>query len=690
MRTIISILQAILFIVSSFAVQDSNFKFWVDRAAMALSSTSENSFSSINADEMAVSQEEKRRCREWYNNNILYADGSENEPAYNFTVGGKSLRRNTDDWDFSVSEESAVGAVHRGGKTSYITLKHKKSDIVATVEATIYEDSASCEWTVYIKNTGDGNSPVISNFYAADCTLPTGGRTQAYFSKGSEPAADDFELLKSRVSVIPMKYTANGGRTESFLPYFNLLGRKGGVVLAVGWSGQWFTSLSQTLSGVRVKAKQEQFKGYLVAAETVRSPLVTLTFYDSDNALKGFNGFRNFTMDCVYPEGTKQVATSGVGVEVPSTTMQDVLQNITNTPEEWTEMLDYYWIDAGWFPIKTDWGDSVGNWYADPARFPDGLGEAAKLAESRGVEFLVWYEPERCCVGTEVYNECIKHEGWLIENGQDRNLVNLANEQCLEYITQLMLDSIRYNGVKCFRIDSAITHLPYWQEADERWCDGRKGISENHYVTNFYKFLDTLLEEVSGLRIDNCCSGGKRLDIEMSRRGIPLWRSDYNCMDGEGNVKADIVEATQAQTYGISFWLPYNGTCAYVDGEYADRSNIISCSQRLSYFDIRQHMTGNYYPLTYGGLDTEKYLAMQFDTEAKEGMALIYKRENVKENTYTLKLNGLFSDAVYEVYNYDSSDVKYRNTGEQLMKNGLEISIEEAPKAVIILYEAVG
>lgn len=687
MRSIISLVQALLFIVSSFAVPDSNFKVWVDRAAMEMSSTADFGFESMDSKEYDVTEDEKQLCRTWFNENIL----TEENPAYTFSVGNKDFRRNIDDWTFAFGEESEVGAVYRGGKTTYITISHNKSNIVVTVEATIYEDKASCDWTVYVKNNGEENSPVISEFYGADRVIPTGKDADVYFSKGSFAEPDDFETFKSELALIPMVFTANGGRTESYLPYFNINGEDGSAVLAVGWTGEWYTSLAETFKGVKIQAKQKNLKGYLKSEEEVRSPLVSLTFYNSDNALKGFNSFRNFTVDCVYPENTKQVVTTGIGVEVAGTTEEQVIQNVKNIPEEWTHSLDYAWVDAGWYPLRNNWSDSVGNWYADPARFPDGLGEISKQLEERGMGLLLWYEIERCCKDTAIYNECIKHDGWLILNpdNDEANVVNFANEECFEYITEYMLESLRYNGVSCLRMDSNFTPLPRWQQADEQWEDGRTGITENHHVTNFYRFYDTLLEEFPGLRIDNCASGGKRLDIEMSRRSTPLWRSDYNCMDGEGNSNPGILQATQSQTYGISFWYPYNGTCAYKTGEYADRTNIISSSQHLDYFDIRKHMVGNYYPLTYGGLDVEKYLAMQFDTDAKEGMALIYKRENVTDNTYHLVLNGLESDTLYEVYDYDFPEAKQQKTGKQLMTEGITLTINDTPKAVIVLYNAV-
>ena len=252
-KSIIALFQALLFIVSSFAVPDSNFKFMVDRAAYDLMATSEVSFDTMTADEMQVSQVEKENCREWYEENILCEDN----PAYDFKYGMKSFRNNLKDWSFDLGDEVAV----RAGKSTVITLTHKDNGLVATVEATIYEESASCEWTVFITNTAEENSPVISKLYAADCTLPTGKKADIYYSKGSEPAPDDFELLQSKVTATGLRFNANGGRTESCLPYFNLIGENSGIVLAVGWSGQWLTKISQGINDVKIKVCQETLKG---------------------------------------------------------------------------------------------------------------------------------------------------------------------------------------------------------------------------------------------------------------------------------------------------------------------------------------------------------------------------------------------------------------------------------------------
>ena len=57
------------------------------------------------------------------------------------------------------------------------------------------------------------------------------------------------------------------------------------------------------------------------------------------------------------------------------------------------------------------------------------------------------------------------------------------------------------------------------------------------------------------MMIEECASGGKRNDLEMMRRSVPLWRSDF---------PSGVVE-NQRMTYGISMWIPYHGTGVFVE-----------------------------------------------------------------------------------------------------------------------------
>ena len=204
-------------------------------------------FDRISAEEMNLTDKEKQKCREWFDDNILLKNGVKELP-YNFKFGTKTLNKTLDEWDFDVSRESESGEVFRGGKTSYITLKHKTNGIVATVEATIYEENATCDWTVFIKNEGSENSDTISNFYALDKTFQTGD-SQVYYSKGSRDEAYDFVMMNKNLNGCGLNFNSIEGRsTDNYLPYFNVSGENTGLVLGVGWSGFWKLNLKEISS----------------------------------------------------------------------------------------------------------------------------------------------------------------------------------------------------------------------------------------------------------------------------------------------------------------------------------------------------------------------------------------------------------------------------------------------------------
>ena len=515
---------------------------------------------------------------------------------------------------------------------------------------------------------------------------------ELYVSKGSGPDANDFELHKSFVNNLPMKFSANGGRSASFLPYFNLNSESFGAVMAVGWTGQWFAGIDQDIKGIAIKAKQEEFRAYLNPDEEIRSPLVSLSFYEGGNPLKGFNTLRAWETKCVCPESIGPLNGYVIANEFSKLTTDDFLKMLDSVNPETLRNTDYFWMDAGWYKYNESWADGVGNWIPDESRFPDGLKPLGDKIASMGKKFLLWYEPERVRENTYLCNEGMKHDTWIVKNGSDL-LWNLGDDDACRFLSEYIGKSLVNNGVTMYRQDFNFTPLEYWNQADKKFYGRRNGICENHYVTNLYRYLDHLLASVDGLVIDNCASGGKRLDIEMTRRSLPLWRSDYNCGNADGTVKPDVLEATQAMTYGLSCWLPYSGTNRYFHSEYASRSAILTnqsvyepdINEYAKYDRISEYMTQNYYPLTYGGLDTEKYLAMQFGT-ADEGAAIIYKRENVSENSYRLILNGLDKDSMYSLYSIDEEQKVYRLSGAQLMSDGITLTIDETPKAAVILY----
>ena len=648
-------------------------------------------FGSISADEMALTDSEKQRCTDWYNDNLTVYSA---DYPFTFKVDGEEF--NADEWENIATKDFAFGAVYAGGQTEYLMFSNDEKGLELTVETTVFEDSATCQWTVYIKNTGDTNSGVISDFYALDSSFATGD-ADLYYSMGSDTAASDFSLIKKNLSFVKKEFSGVDGKpTEKYLPYFNICGEDYGMILGIGWTGQWMATMSESKGNTDITVKQESFEAYLLPGEAVRSPLVSVSFYDNDNALKGFNLFRSWITDCVYPENIEQSQYTVMEVAGPMSTRtsDEIIEILDGISDDVYDQTDAFWMDAGWYSYNEGWYDGVGNWTVDTVRYDNGISELSGYAAEKGLGHVLWYEPERVYPGTQFYNVGSEHEQWLIDVGDDNVMWNLADSDAFAYYCDYLLNSLKENGVTVYRQDFNFAPLKYWQKADAEYYDGRTGICENHYVTNLYEYLDYLCDNIDGLIIDNCASGGKRLDLEMAYRSIPFWRSDYNC-----SVHSDILEATQSQTYGLSFWLPISGTNVIVESEYSVRSSIMPLvlfgfgAYDSPYFDLyeeqRSLMSGNYYPLDFGSFDKNKILAMEYVSDGgTEGTALIYKRANVNDGTYTLVLNGLVPDKTYTLYDIDASGEKYYLTGQELMDKGLDIDLPDGEKAIIIMFSA--
>jgi len=222
----------------------------------------------------------------------------------------------------------------------------------------------------------------------------------------------------------------------------------------------------------------------------------------------------------------------------------------------------------------------------------------------------------------------------------------------------------------------------------------RQGITEIKHITGYLAFWDELRRRHPDLLIDTCAAGGRRNDLETLRRSAPLWRSDYS-RDPIGS---------QCQTYGLSSWVPYYGTGAHEDDLYFLRSAMApfmnmtwDMKKKHNYPLLRRFMKqwrdiagnclGDYYPLTSYSLEDDVWMAWQFDRpDLGEGMVQVFRRSDSPFKTAVFKLQGLDASIVYKIINMDSPDKTIEMTGEQLMKSGLKVAIEQAPQAVILVY----
>ncbi|MCX6358608.1 MAG: alpha-galactosidase [Armatimonadetes bacterium] len=613
---------------------------------------------------------------------------------FSFRYGGREFAELAPAWRLAQKRERLTGGRTRRTRT----WTDGRTGLEVGCVAVAYNDFPTVEWTVTVRNRGATDSPLIEGLQALDDRLipPQGADVILHRFVGSPCQENDYQPLEEQLPPgSERRVTAAGGRpTSSDLCYFALDWRSGGAVLALGWPGQWAARLAREADGrIRLVAGQEKTHLVLHPGEQIRTPLVALQFRQGGDWIDGQNVWRRWMTTHNLPQpGGKPVPThygGCFGNPLPRAEEEirqiDAYLNDGVTP-------DYWFIDAGWYPCRGAW-PNVGTWEPDPERFPKGLREVADHLHARGIKFIVWFEPERVAAGT-----------WLAENrpqwvlgGKAGGLTNMGDPEARAWIIERVDKLLGEGGIDVYRGDYNIDPLPYWQAAD---APDRVGWAENAYVTGFLAFWDELLRRRPDLYIDTCASGGRRNDLETLRRSVPLLRSDWAVL--AFNEAGAIGQ--QAQTYGISFWIPYHGTGAPSGDPYIMRSSYCPAFRlgwdaanaqrdptllRKTVAECRAiapAMLADYYPLTPYSLARTDWMAWQYhDPKSGEGAVQAFRRPESATDALTVRLRGLKSGATYVVEDMDGAPTRHLS-GKALMREGLTLRLDRAPGSAVLRY----
>jgi alpha-galactosidase len=584
-----------------------------------------------------------------------------------------------------------------------------------------YGDFPAVEWVVYFKNAGEKDTPILSDIQAINGGMPLARDRQAVlrYAKGSECRFDDF--APQWVPLGPTPETPQGGwvgegnpvRLQSregrsscgTLPFFNIDAGNEGVIYAVGWTGDWAASIYRTDTEARVRAGMVRTHLKLLPGEEIRSPRMVLLFWTGER-MHGHNLWRRFVVAHHVPRQDGKPAKTPVSL---ATWGGNFAKNHIEHGKWWKDNnlpLDYLWVDAGWYGkdeakigatvFNSNWGALVGDWFPNPGYFPEGLGPVGKALKDMGMGFLLWLEPERVFQGTQWTRE---HPEFLLGPMGPNYLFNLGNPAARQALTDHLVKLIQDGNLACYRQDFNFDPRPYWDKAD---APDRVGMTEIQHITGLYRMWDDLLARCPGLLIDNCSSGGRRIDIETISRSIPLWRSDLQCYPNYA------VESMQNQTQGLGLWAPLSAGACDRETTYAFRSAIGPGMDLIMYEfekDTNKHFSiewlrkmlgelnqvrdlfyGDFYPLTSYSFGDDVWAAWQFDrAEQNRGAVFAFRRPQCPFGNAVLKLHGLEPDAVYVVTNVDVAGTT-EATGRELMEKGLAVSISETPGAVIVVY----
>ncbi|AJT42808.1 alpha-galactosidase [Psychromicrobium lacuslunae] len=183
-------------------------------------------------------------------------------------------------------------------------------------------------------------------------------------------------------------------------------------------------------------------------------------------------------------------------------------------------------LDDGWFLGRRDDRAGLGDWYVDPAVWPNGLAPLVGRVGELGMEFGLWFEPEMVNLDSELAR---RHPEWVMATGdrlpvesRHQQVLNLAIPEAYEFIRDRMVELLTEYSISYIKWD----HNRDLVDAG-RQPSGVPSVHEQTLAT--YRLMDELKARFPELEIESCSSGGARVDLGVLERTDRVWASD--CID---------------------------------------------------------------------------------------------------------------------------------------------------------------
>lgn len=180
--------------------------------------------------------------------------------------------------------------------------------------------------------------------------------------------------------------------------------------------------------------------------------------------------------------------------------------------------VDIYVLDCGWFSNygtsdgSESWWVTPGDYEPHPVRFPNGLDSIVDKINGKGMIPGIWLEIEVAGELSKAYTEL---EHLLMKRGEHyvednmRRFFYFGNPETRKRATEVFERMINY-GFRYFKIDYNVDCAPGCSNSGDSLGQGLV-----EHVRGYYQWIDELRANHPEIIIENCSSGGMRLEYGM-------------------------------------------------------------------------------------------------------------------------------------------------------------------------------
>ena len=216
--------------------------------------------------------------------------------------------------------------------------------------------------------------------------------------------------------------------------------------------------------------------------------------------------------------------------------------------------IELFVLDDGWFGQRDNDTTSLGDWFVDRRKLPNGVDALARRIEGLGIKFGLWIEPEMVSERSELF---AAHPDWAIgvpgrprTEGRQQLVLDLSRPEVVDHLFGVLSDVLGSGPISYVKWDMNRWITEPWSPALPA---DRQGEFFHRYILGVYELYDRLNRAFPDVLFESCAGGGGRFDAGLLAYAPQAWTSD----------DTDAVERLAIQ-WGTSLPYPLSSMGAHV------------------------------------------------------------------------------------------------------------------------------
>jgi alpha-galactosidase len=216
--------------------------------------------------------------------------------------------------------------------------------------------------------------------------------------------------------------------------------------------------------------------------------------------------------------------------------------------------VDLFVLDDGWFGVRDNDRTSLGDWFVDARKLPQGLAALGRNLETKGLKFGLWFEPEMVSPDSDLYRE---HPDWCL-HVPERPRSEARNQLVLDFSRKEVVEEI-YQRISRILREAPVSYVKWDMNRPltEVGSNGRPADEQletaHRYMLGLYELMDRLTGEFPEVLFEGCSGGGGRFDPGILHYMPQIWTSD----------NTDAISRLKIQ-HGTSLVYPLSSMAAHV------------------------------------------------------------------------------------------------------------------------------